>query len=150
MMIHYFFCCKHGLSVNKSDYTEAELAAIKAKALQEKEENRNKNRENLYNILNNQKRNNMACKYSENSSSFKFIVAKIKRVNIGVKSTKVYTKEFYPFDLEDLESTTEMIDTSKGIIIVQEPFILKDDEEEYFQAVVDKWNEEPPKSILNN
>ena len=48
-----FFCCKHGLSVNKSDYTEAELAAIKVKALQEKEECRNKNRENLYNILNN-------------------------------------------------------------------------------------------------
>ena len=47
------FCCKHGLSINKSDYTEDELAAIKAKALQEKEEHRNKNRENLYNILNN-------------------------------------------------------------------------------------------------
>lgn len=47
------FCCKHGLSVNKSDYTEVELNAIKAKALQEKEEYRNKNRENLYNILNN-------------------------------------------------------------------------------------------------
>ena len=47
------FCCKHGLSINKSDYTEAELAAIKAKVLQEKEEYRNKNRENLYNILNN-------------------------------------------------------------------------------------------------
>ena len=49
-----FFCCKHGLSVNKSDYTESELNAIKAKALQEKEECRNKNRENLYNILNKQ------------------------------------------------------------------------------------------------
>ena len=48
-----FFCCKHGLSVNKSDYTEAELVAIKAKALQEQEEHRNKNRKNLYNILNN-------------------------------------------------------------------------------------------------
>ena len=49
-----WFCCKHGLSVNKSDYTEAELAAIKAKALQEEEEEyRNKNHENLYNILNN-------------------------------------------------------------------------------------------------
>ena len=47
------FCCKYDLSINKSDYTEAELAAIKAKALQEKEEYRNKNRENLYNILNN-------------------------------------------------------------------------------------------------
>ena len=52
-----WFCCKHGLSVNKSDYTEVELAALKAKALQEvlqeEEEYRNKNRENLYNILNN-------------------------------------------------------------------------------------------------
>ena len=66
-------------------------------------------------------------RYDENNvPHFKFIVAKIKRVNIGVKSTKVYTKEFYPLDLEDLESTTEMFDTSKGIIIVQEPFILKE------------------------
>lgn len=48
-----FFCCKHGLSVNKSDYTEVELVAIKAKALQEKEAYRNKNHEKLYNILNN-------------------------------------------------------------------------------------------------
>ena len=89
-------------------------------------------------------------RYDENNvPHFKLIVAKIKRVNIGVKSTKVYTKEFYPLDLEDLESTTEMFDTSKGIIIVQEPFILKDDEEEYFQDVVDRWNEEPPKSIFD-
>ena len=97
-------------------------------------------------------KNRIGCiqrRYHENNvPHFKFIVAKIKRVNIGVKSTKVYTKEFYPLDLEDLESTTEMIDTSKGIIIVQEPFILKDGQEEYFQAVVDRWNEEPPKSIF--
>lgn len=42
----FLFCCRHGLSVNKSDYTDSELAAIKAKALieqnQEKENNRNK------------------------------------------------------------------------------------------------------------
>ena len=88
-------------------------------------------------------------RYDENNiPHFEFIVANIKRVNIGVKSTKVYTKEFYPIDLEDLESTTKIIDTSKGIIVVQEPFILKDNEE-YFQAVVDKWNKEPPKSILD-
>ena len=88
-------------------------------------------------------------RYDENNfPHFKFIVAKIKRVNIGVKSTKVYTKEFYPIDLEVLERTTEMVDTSNGIIVVQEPFILKDNEE-YFQAVVDKWNKEPPKSIFD-
>ena len=50
-------------------------------------------------------------RYDENNvPHFKFIVAKIKRVNIGVKSTKVYTKEFYPLDLEDLESTYDDTD----------------------------------------
>lgn len=87
--------------------------------------------------------------YDENNiPHFKFIVAKVKSVRFGAKATKVYTKEFYPLDLEDLESTTEMIDT-KGIIIVQEPFMLKDGEEKYFQSVVDKWNKEPPKSIFD-
>ena len=84
-----------------------------------------------------------------NVSHFKFIVANVKKVRFGTKSTKIYTQEFYPLDLEDLESTTKMIDKSKGIIIVQEPFILKDGEEKYFQSVVDKWNKEPPKSIFD-
>ena len=47
-----WFCCKHGLSVNKKDYTESELAAIKVKALQEQEEIKNTNMEKLYSILN--------------------------------------------------------------------------------------------------
>ena len=47
-----WFCCKHGLSVNKKDYTESELAAIKVKTLQEQEEIKNANKEKLYSILN--------------------------------------------------------------------------------------------------
>ena len=47
-----WFCCQHGLSVNKKDYTESELAAIKVKALQEKEEIKNANKEKLHSILN--------------------------------------------------------------------------------------------------
>ena len=47
-----WFCCKHGLSVNKKDYTESELAAIKVKALQEKEEIKSANKEKLHSILN--------------------------------------------------------------------------------------------------
>ena len=35
-----WFCCKHGLSVNKRDYTESELAAIKVKALEEEIRNK--------------------------------------------------------------------------------------------------------------
>ena len=89
-------------------------------------------------------------RYDENNvPHFKFIVARVKSVRIGAKATKVYTKEFYPLDLEDLESTTKIIDISKGIIIVQEPFMLKDGEEKYFQSVVDKWNKDPPNSIFD-
>ena len=47
-----WFCCKHGLSVNKKDYTESELAAIKVKALQEKEEIKGANKKKLHSILN--------------------------------------------------------------------------------------------------
>ena len=48
----FLFCCKYGLSVNKKDYTESELAAIKVKALQEKEEIKSANNEKLHSILN--------------------------------------------------------------------------------------------------
>lgn len=47
-----WFYCIHNLSTNKKDYTESELAAIKAKALQEQEEIRNTNSEKLHSILN--------------------------------------------------------------------------------------------------
>ena len=47
-----WFCCKHGLSVNKKDYTESELAAIKIKALQEIEEAKSANKKKLHSILN--------------------------------------------------------------------------------------------------
>ena len=46
------FCCKYGLSVNKKDYTESELTAIKAKALQEIEEVKSANKKKLHSILN--------------------------------------------------------------------------------------------------
>ena len=48
----FLFCCKYGLSVNKKDYTESELAAIKAKALQEIEEVKSANKKKLHSILN--------------------------------------------------------------------------------------------------
>lgn len=54
-----WFCCKHGLSVNKKDYTESELDAIKVKALQEKEEIKSANKEKLYSILINKRKENI-------------------------------------------------------------------------------------------
>ena len=72
--------------------------------------------------------------------TFKFIEAKVKRVNIGKTKTTVYTKEFYPLDMEEIESNTKMIDTSKGLLLVEEPFLLKDGKADYFKAVCDYWN----------
>ena len=47
-----WFCCRHGLSTNKKDYTESELAAIKSKALEEQVGIKNANRNKLYKVLN--------------------------------------------------------------------------------------------------
>ena len=46
-----WFCITHGLSVNKSDYADSELAAIKAKALIEQNQKKENNRKKLYEIL---------------------------------------------------------------------------------------------------
>lgn len=77
---------------------------------------------------------------SEGNETFKFIEAKVKRVNIGKTKTSVYTKEFYPLDAEEIESNTKIIDEGKGILLVGEPFLLKDGDSDYYRAVVGHWN----------
>lgn len=84
---------------------------------------------------------------NETKDAFKLIVAKVQRVNIGKKKTSVYTKEFYPLDAEEIESNTKMMDTSKGLIIVGEPFVIKEEDVPYFQAVVDDFNKNGAKSF---
>lgn len=88
-------------------------------------------------------------RYDENQiPHFKFIVSKIKKVVIGKKGTRVYSDRFYPLDAEELESNTKCIDSSKGILIVSEPFIVSDDKIPYFEAVCEHWNQNPPESIF--
>lgn len=77
---------------------------------------------------------------ADGNETFKLIEAKVKRVVIGKTKISVYTKEFYPLDAEEIESNTKMIDTSKGILLVGEPFILKDGLSDYYKAVVEHWN----------
>lgn len=48
----FWFCCMHGLSLNKNDYTESELLEIKERALQEQVRLKNENRKRLYEVLN--------------------------------------------------------------------------------------------------
>lgn len=88
--------------------------------------------------------------YNENDvPKFKFIVSKIKKVVIGKKKVSVYSDKFRTLDAEELESNTRFIDTSKGLLIVGEPFIVKDEQIDYFNAVCDNWNRNPPKGIFD-
>lgn len=84
----------------------------------------------------------------EKVPKFKFIVSKIKKVVIGKKKVSVYSDKFYTLDADELESNTKMINTSKGLMLVCEPFIVEDDEIDYFNDVCDNWNANPPKSIF--
>ena len=80
--------------------------------------------------------------------TFRFIEAKVQRVNIGKKKTSVYTKEFYTLDAEEIESTTRCINTTTGLLVVGEPFLLKEGQRDYFRRVVDDWNTNGAKSFL--
>lgn len=78
---------------------------------------------------------------------FRFLECKITKVVIGKKTTKVYTKEFYPFDIEDIDGNRERM--KNGLIIIQTPFIMRERDSEYFNKVVDNFNKNGCKSILD-
>lgn len=86
-------------------------------------------------------------RYEDKPDEFKLIVAKVTKVVMGKKKNSVYTKEFYPLEMEEIESNTKMIDTHEGLIIVGEPFLITDSDIEYFQKVVDDFNKNGAKSI---
>ena len=48
-----WYCCVHGLSTDKQDYTEYELQVIKSKALEEIEKNKINNSAKVQKILSN-------------------------------------------------------------------------------------------------
>ena len=46
------------------------------------------------------------------------------------------------------EEAKEMMDKGDGLIIVQEPFVMRDGDSEYFNAVVDRFNAGEVKSVF--
>lgn len=60
----------------------------------------------------------------EGNETFKFIEAKVNKVVIGKTKISVYTKEFYPLEMKEIESNTRMIDKHIGRLIVGELFVL--------------------------
>jgi hypothetical protein len=88
-------------------------------------------------------------RYSDKPDDFKLIIAKVKKVVMGKRKNSVYTKEFYPLEMEEIEANTEWMDTAKGLIVVGEPFVIKEEQIPYFQAVVDDFNKNGARSILD-
>lgn len=85
--------------------------------------------------------------YKDKAPEFKLIVAKVKRVVLGKTKNSVYTDKFYSLEMEEIESNTKWLHKSKGLILVDEPFVIKDEEIPYFQAVVDDFNKNGARSI---
>ena len=86
-------------------------------------------------------------RYDGEKDEFKLIVAEVIKIIMTKKKTSVYTKEFYPFEMEEIESNTSFINKARGLVIVGEPFLIKDEDIEYFQAVVKDFNENGTKSV---
>jgi hypothetical protein len=70
---------------------------------------------------------------------YKYIEAKVSRVNIGKKKTSVYSDRFNALDMEELESNTKFAKRGleRGFIMVQEPFITNDE----LRAQAERWCE---------
>lgn len=76
---------------------------------------------------------------------FKYIEAKIKRINIGKTKTSIYSDRFNALDMEELESNTRFAQNGlkNGYIMVQEPFITS----EALKAQAERWCEETNKKL---
>lgn len=74
---------------------------------------------------------------------------KVKRVVIGKTKTSVYSDRFRPLDAEEIESNTNIMLNSTGLIIVNEPFVTSPELTEKCKKTVDYWNEHRAKGVLD-
>lgn len=86
----------------------------------------------------------------DGTTTFKLIEAKIKSVRIGKKGTSVYSDRFRALDAEELESNTEIMSGNSQLVLVGEPFIMKDAMSAHLKKVVDYWNRHGAETLLGN
>lgn len=85
----------------------------------------------------------------DEKTQFKWIETKVKRVVIGKTKTSVYSDKFYALDADELESNTNIMLNSTGLIVVSEPFITNSELTEKCKKIVDYWNEHGAKGVLD-
>ena len=64
---------------------------------------------------------------SDDSEYWKLIDSKITKIVQNSKGTKIYSKNFYPLYLEDVELNTELMENANGYILTREVFYLTDE-----------------------
>ena len=72
---------------------------------------------------------------------------KVTKIVQNSRGTKVHSKRFYPIDLEEIETNTELMKDADGYILTREVFLLTPEIREKCERWV-KWaNENPDKAV---
>lgn len=70
------------------------------------------------------KRNNLELN-PQLTEKFTFIECNYTR-KITSRSDRIFTKRFYPFDYDEVNMNTEIMEENNGLMLVGEPFFLDD------------------------
>lgn len=83
----------------------------------------------------------------DGSKYWKLTESKITKIVQNSKGTKIYSKRFYPLELEDVELNTELMEKADGYILTGEVFCLTDEIRNKCERWI-KWaNDNPEKAV---
>lgn len=76
-------------------------------------------------------------KWADGTEGWKLLECPIKRITQTKRGTKVYSDRFYPLDLEDIESNTDIMQDAQGWIFTKEVMLLTPE----IRAKCERWIE---------
>lgn len=76
-------------------------------------------------------------KWADGTEGWKLLECLIKRITQTKRGTKVYSDRFYPLDLEDIESNTDIMQDAQGWIFTKEVMLLTPE----IRAKCERWIE---------
>jgi len=74
---------------------------------------------------------------------YELIKTKVNKIISTSKATKVYSKAFYPLDLEDVEANTKDMEEADGYILTREVFQITEPIERHCTMWIDWANKHP-------
>lgn len=84
---------------------------------------------------------------SDGSKYWKLTDSKITKIVQNSKGTKIYSKHFYPLDLEDVELNTELMEKANKYILTGEVFYLTDEIRNKCERWIEWANDNPKKAV---